>query len=382
MPLGVMTEGIPLLLKAFHESPTSCPEACSGDRSMRPSLQFDAVAPMKPSAMKYFTCPACKEPSLSLGGAAPESSEILDGELTCTRCGHSYSIIGGIPRFVTARNYAESFGFQWNRHRTTQLDSHTGLPISRGRLSEVTGWSDRLEGQTILEAGSGAGRFTEVLAETGATVFSMDYSTAVEANFMNHGHLPNLHLFQADMFCIPLRPASFDKVLCLGVIQHTPDPLGAVRSLVQFLRPGGELVVDVYARRVTALLSWKYLLRPITTRMDRARLYGVISQCVPKMVPLAATLRRIFGRVGARLVPIVEYSHLGLSPDINREWAILDTFDMYSAIHDHPQSPAMMRQCLRQLGMSELDVRNGPNGVIARGRTLDGTGDKCAALSA
>ena len=335
---------------------------------------------MKSSATDYFICPACRKPSLSLGRTDANTSEVIEGELVCTKCSNKYPVKCGIPRFVPRDNYAESFGFQWNRHRTTQLDSHTGLPISRSRLQEVTGWSDKLYGQTILEAGSGAGRFTEVLAETGATVFSMDYSTAVEANFMNHGHLPNLHLFQADMFCIPLRPASFDKVLCLGVIQHTPDPLGAVRSLVQFLRPGGELVVDVYARRVTALVSWKYLLRPITTRMDRARLYEIISQCVPKLVPLAATLRKVFGRPGARLVPIVEYSHLGISPELNREWAILDTFDMYSAAHDHPQSLSTMRQCFKELGMSEIDVRDGLNGVVARGRLSQTVEEQCAAL--
>jgi SAM-dependent methyltransferase len=337
---------------------------------------------MKSSALDFFVCPTCKQPALSLCGSDAGASEIAEGELACSQCGNTYPIIGGIPRFVPPGNYAESFGFQWNRHRVTQLDSHTGLPISRNRLFEVTGWSTRLPGQTILEAGSGAGRFTEVLATTGATILSMDYSTAVDANFTNHGYVPNLHLFQGDIFNIPLRPHSFDKVLCLGVIQHTPDPLGAVRSLVHFLRPGGELVVDVYARRVTALLSWKYLLRPLTSRMDRMRLYDVISRWVPKMVPLAATLRMLFGRPGARLLPIVEYSHLGLPPDLNREWAILDTFDMYSAVHDHPQSLATMRQCFRDLGMSEIDVRDGPNGVIARGRLLQGAEETCAALSA
>jgi len=336
---------------------------------------------MKPSALDFFLCPACKQPSLSLRNTEVQASEILEGELVCTQCRNSYPVRGGIPRFVSPDNYAESFGFQWKRHRTTQLDSHTGLPISRARLFEVTGWSDKLHGQTVLEAGSGAGRFTEMLAETGATILSLDYSTAVESNFMNHGHLPNLHLFQCDIFCIPLRPASFDKVLCLGVIQHTPDPLGAVRSLVQFLRPGGELVLDVYAKRLTALLSWKYLLRPLTCRMDRTRLYDIIAWGVPKLVPLAVVFRKCFGRIGARLLPIVEYSHLGLPPDLNREWAILDTFDMYSAAHDHPQSLATMRRCLKEWGMSEIDVRDGLNGVIARGRLPHKVEEKCAALS-
>ena len=59
---------------------------------------------------------------------------------------------------------------------------------------------------------------------------------------------------------------------------------------------------------------------------------------VPLFISSAKLLRKLFGRAGARLVPIVEFSHLGLSHQLNKEWAILDTFDMYSPAHDHPQS--------------------------------------------
>ena len=49
-------------------------------------------------------------------------------------------------------------------------------------------------------------------------------------------------------------------------------------------------------------------------------------------------------RIGARLIPIVEYYHSGLSDDLNEEWAVLDTFDMYSPRHDHPQSMGSVRR--------------------------------------
>ena len=102
--------------------------------------------------------------------------------LICTGCGSVYPIVNGIPRFVTGGNYADSFGMQWNLHRRTQLDSFTGVPTSRNRLFMATAWPERLTGEVILEAGSGAGRFTEVLITTGAQVYSFDYSAAVEAN--------------------------------------------------------------------------------------------------------------------------------------------------------------------------------------------------------
>ena len=98
--------------------------------------------------------------------------------------------------------------------------------------------------------------------------------------------------------------------------------------------------------------------------MGRERLYRLVEAVTPAMIPLARGLRR----AGARLVPIVEYSHLGLSPELNRQWAILDTFDMYSPAHDHPQSLAAVRRWFDAAGLVEVDVRRGPNGVVGNGR--------------
>jgi SAM-dependent methyltransferase len=269
---------------------------------------------------------------------------------------------------VSEEHYAGSFGMQWNRHRQTQLDSRTGLPLSRNRLFHATGWDQDLTGQTILEAGSGAGRFTEVLAGTGAQVLSFDLSSAVEANYSNNGHFPEVLIFQADLSAIPVPPQSMDKVLCLGVLQHTPDPAASFRYLTKCVRPGGELVVDVYAARLRALVSWKYLLRPVTRRMEKGRLYRLIAHVTPPLIPLSAWLYRRFGRAGPRLLPILQYDHFGLPSGLNREWAILDTFDMYAPAHDHPQTPGTLRQWYLEAGFVDVTVVYGPNGVIGRGR--------------
>jgi len=279
-----------------------------------------------------------------------------------------YPIVNGVARFVQREHYAQSFGLQWNAHRKTQLDSYTGLPLSRNRLFQVSGWAEDLRGQTILEAGSGAGRFTEVLVSTGAEVLSFDLSTAVDANHANNGHHANLLIFQADMSNIPVRPLSVDKVICLGALQHTPDPAAAFRRLTEHVRPGGELVVDAYASRMRSLIAWKYALRPLTTRVGKGRLYRMIAAATPPLVPLSAWLYRLAGPLGARLVPILQYDHLGLPSALNREWAILDTFDMYSPAHDHPQTLSAVRRWYDDAGFVSVTVAYGPNGIIGRGR--------------
>jgi SAM-dependent methyltransferase len=304
-----------------------------------------------------FVCPRCTR-ALELAGSS----------LRCPACRMLYPIENGIARFVPAENYSKSFGLQWNRHRRTQLDSEVGRPISENRLFAATDLPRDLSGTRILEAGSGAGRFTEVLCRTGAEVYSFDSSTAVDANAMNNGLHTNLHLFQADIRAIPLPAAWFDHVLCLGVLQHTPEPDVSFRSLARHVKPGGDLVVDVYRRSVAALLQWKYVLRPLTRHMDPVRLYALVEGLAPRLVAPTRWLRRIAGRAGARLSPIVEYSHLGLTPEQNRQWAVLDTFDMYSPAHDHPQSAATLRRWFEVAGFVEVQVFNGPNGVVGRGR--------------
>lgn len=306
-----------------------------------------------------FRCSDCRNAHLFLE----------DSKLICEKCKNSKPVINGIPRLVNLDNYSESFGYQWNIHAATQLDSHSKLPISEERINKVTGWYGKsLKGQKILEAGSGAGRFTEVILKTDGDLYSFDYSNAVEANAKNNKGAKNLNLFQGDIFNIPFEDYYFDHVLCLGVIQHTPDPERAFYELAKKVMPGGFLYIDVYTRSWYHLLAWKYVLRPVTKRMGREKLYNIIKVATPHLIPITKLLRKLFGRAGARLMPIVEYSHLQLAPKLNEEWAICDTFDMYSPAHDHPQSMKSVKKWFENVGFEEVEVWYGDNGVVGRGK--------------
>jgi SAM-dependent methyltransferase len=207
-----------------------------------------------------------------------------------------------------------------------------------------------------------------VLLATVVTVFSFDLSNAVDANLANNGRAANLSLFQASILDIPVREATFDKVICLGVLQHTADPEKTFFSVARYVKPGGDIAIDIYARRLTSIISWKYLLRPITKRISKERLFRWVERVVDVLLPTAILLRRLGGRWGARMLPIVEYSHLGISSEVNREWATLDTFDMYSPVHDHPRSIGDVRRWFDAAEFIDVIVEYGPNGVIARGR--------------
>lgn len=324
---------------------------------------------MTPEKLSIFVAPGTEAP-LRLEDRRIVDGHVESGWLTCDPGEPRYPIEAFVPRFVPQDNYARNFGLQWHLHRRTQLDSHTGTTYSRDRLLATTEWAADMEGQRILEAGSGAGRFTEIIARTKADVVSFDYSEAAAANFESNGRQNNVTIFQGDIYRIPLRTRSFDRVICLGVLQHTPDVGRSFRCLAEMVKPGGQLVVDVYPRRIQAMLHWKYLLRPLSTRLPPPALYRLVSWYAPKLMPAATLARRIAGRAGHRLIPILDQSDKQVSADLQRDWTILDTYDALSARFDAPQSPTTLRSWYAACGFEDVEVLTdvpSTSGLIGRG---------------
>ncbi len=281
------------------------------------------------------------------------------------------TISKAIPRFVPPSNYADNFGLQWNEYRSTQLDSISGRPITKERLWKCTGWEPHnLKGKKILEIGSGAGRFTELLVATGAEVVSCDFSSAVDANFKNNGENKNLFLFQGDLFDLPLEKNSFDYILCYGVLQHTPEPVDAFRSVVQFCKSNGSVSVDFYQNFFipTAWTTPKYLWRPLTTRLPPELLLKIVKAYVPWYLPFDSLLRRA-GRVGTVVlgcipVPCWNHVNLGLSDQQRVEWAVMDTFDALGAQFDRPFLKSEVERLASEVQSTKSDVFYGSQGIV------------------
>jgi SAM-dependent methyltransferase len=255
------------------------------------------------------------------------------------------ALVDDIPRYCAPENYAGSFGLQWNRFAATQLDrDRITLELSSDRFFRTTGWAaESLSDLDVLEVGSGAGRFSRViLNETRAILWSVDYSDAVEANLRNNRAFPKerFHLCQASIYELPFPDDTFDRVFCLGVLQHTPDFEASVRALVAKAKPGGLIVVDFYPiKGWWTKIHAKYLLRPITRRMSQARLLAMIERNVGWLMAVSRFLDRCRLSPLSRFLPLVDLATFppGLQPDHAREVAILDTFDMFSPAYDQPQ---------------------------------------------
>jgi ubiquinone/menaquinone biosynthesis C-methylase UbiE len=213
-----------------------------------------------------------------------------------------------------------------------------------------------------LEVGSGSGRFTSSVLKTGATVVSFDYSRAVEANYRSNGRQENLLLVQASVYEMPFRLNYFDKAFCFGVLQHTPDPREAFKSIVRHVKPGGKIAADVYTKSLRMwLLNTKYWVRPFVDRSDPRALYERVKKYVDFMWPFVRLVRNVPG-LGVRLPSrflILDYSRLLPNADdaTLKEWAQLDTFDMLSPTYDKPQTPKAFRRWFEEAGLRDITVR-------------------------
>ena len=242
-----------------------------------------------------------------------------NGDYKIEKCGNyfvsniknKYEIINGIPRFVDNNFYTDSWGLQWNKFRKTQLDSYTKFPISEQRLKDCLGEEifSKLDGKIILEAGCGAGRFTEILLAKLAKVVSVDISNAVEANQDNFPQNKEHLIVQADILKLPFMSQQFDLVICLGVLQHTPSPEKTLIALYDQVKPGGWLIVDQYTFSFSYYTQIaRIIFRHILKHIEPNKAFKITSLLIDIFLPIHKIGRKFIDRSTNELMD--EYNEL------------------------------------------------------------------------
>ena len=295
----------------------------------------------------------------------------IGDQLICKE-GHTFSIISGIPRF-TNEGYSSAFGYQWKIFAKTQFDSQTNSTITKKRVIEACGedvWN-LLGSSMVLEVGCGAGRFTEILLNEGARVYSTDLSLAVEVCEANFPLSSHHKVIQADVAHLPFRPETFDIVFCLGVIQHTPNPEETIKQLTNYVAPGGWLIIDHYGKSLSWYLRTAPLARAVLKRLPHEKALLVSTKMYNIAKPFYQKSRnRLYRKALNIIFPVVyfDYEIPELPNKFKDEWSILDTFDSLTDWHKHRRSVLQIDRSLRKLGLRDITCFAGGNGIVARAR--------------
>lgn len=109
--------------------------------------------------------------------------------------------------------------------------------FDRLRAEVVTG-----PGLAVLDLGCGAGTYVGLLAGQGHHVTAIDYALPMVRRARTaHG---GACFVAGDGQRLPFRPASFDLVLCIGVLQCCERPGALIAEAARLVRPGGTLLVE------------------------------------------------------------------------------------------------------------------------------------------
>jgi ubiquinone/menaquinone biosynthesis C-methylase UbiE len=220
---------------------------------------------------------------------------------------------------LQSQDSVESFGFQWNWCAEMRSDEDLRWRIAdRFQIN-----ADNFAGKTVLDAGAGAGDQSRWLIDHGASVVSVDLSSAIDVVASKLRMNPHWFGVQGDITNLPFRSDQFDIVYSEGVIQHTRDSQQAISELCRVLAKGGLVLAAHYIDRSHTLfhrMRGRYIeqLRKILSSQPRYRLLLITGNLAALgYLPILGKFLRLSNTC----------IHSLLQPDFKTTW--VNTFDAY-----------------------------------------------------
>lgn len=260
--------------------------------------------------IEVYVCPNCKG-GLDLREMSQTEHRAISVKLYCPDCHSSYPIEEGIPNFIPdievgKKHTARSFGYKWDKFQL--IDEF----YKKNFLDELPpiDYKSFFRGKTVLDAGTGIGIPSFCIAENGAKeVCAIDISNSVRQAYENNKCFDNVRVAKADICNLPFKPNSFDVVVCVAVLQHLPDPDDAFEKLLSCVKPGGTLILWVYAKEGNGVVYYciepfrKLVTRnlPLTIVLGMSYFFCLLFQLIIKLVYVP------LDKLRWRILPLHEY---------------------------------------------------------------------------
>ena len=126
-----------------------------------------------------------------------------------------------------------------------------------------------LTGQQVLDVGCGGGILAEAMGRQGAEVLGIDLATkslkVAQLHALESG-LANVSYREVAVEALAAeRPASFDVVTCMEMLEHVPDPASVVKACAELVKPGGWVFFSTLNRNpksfLFAIVGAEYVLK-------------------------------------------------------------------------------------------------------------------------
>lgn len=163
---------------------------------------------------------------------------------------------------------------------------------------ELIGLLAEESGDPLLELGCGTGRVLAPLAAAGHTLTGVDLSPTLLAlarkRLAGQGLLQRVHLVEADLCTFALERRDFALAFCTSnTLMHLTDPrdqMAALKNAHAHLRPGGQILLDLFNPDVLRLTSAHGLSELADQWIDESTGAHVLKWCV-RTVDWAAQLQ-------------------------------------------------------------------------------------------
>jgi 2-polyprenyl-6-hydroxyphenyl methylase/3-demethylubiquinone-9 3-methyltransferase len=120
----------------------------------------------------------------------------------------------------------------------------------------------------VLDIGCGGGILAEAMADAGGSVVAVDLSEPALAVARLHQLESKSSVSYRRIAAEALaaeRPASFDLVTCMELLEHVPDPASMIAACARLVRPGGVVVCSTINRNpksyLLAIVGAEYVLK-------------------------------------------------------------------------------------------------------------------------
>lgn len=141
---------------------------------------------------------------------------------------------------------------------------HDINPLRLDYIDRIAG----LKGRTVLDVGCGGGILSESMAVRGAQVTGIDLGEkalkVAQLHRLESGVSVDYRLVAVEDLAAE-RPAEFDVVTCMELLEHVPDPAAVVAACSTLVKPGGHVFLSTINRNpksyLFAVIGAEYLLK-------------------------------------------------------------------------------------------------------------------------